>query len=55
MDQVKRLYNIIQKYINDATLVVDFHESIKYDQEGGLGNTIYYNNSYSDVENLINE
>tara|TARA_B110000003_G_scaffold23614_2_gene22572 strand:- start:7346 stop:8005 length:660 start_codon:yes stop_codon:yes gene_type:complete len=51
----EKINNIIQKYINDATLVVDFHESIKYDQEGGLGNTIYYNNSYSDVENLINE
>ena len=51
----EKINNIIEKYINDATLVVDFHESIKYDQEGGLGNTIYYNNSYLDVEHLINE
>lgn len=45
----------IEKYIQDATLVIDLHESIKYDQEGGLGNTITYNNNYLDVEHLINK
>lgn len=45
----------IEQYIKDATLIIDLHESIKYDQEGGLGNSIYYNNNYLDVEHLINE
>ncbi len=40
----KNINNIIQKYLYDATLVVDFHESTKYDEEGGLGNTLTYNN-----------
>tara|TARA_B100001093_G_C26668685_1_gene945189 strand:+ start:359 stop:1039 length:681 start_codon:yes stop_codon:yes gene_type:complete len=49
------LNKYIEKYIKDATLVIDLHESIKYDMEGGLGNTITYNKSYLDVESLINK
>ena len=49
------LNKYIEKYIQDATLVLDLHESIKYDMEGGLGNTITYNKNYLDVEHLINE
>ena len=51
----KNINNIVEKHINNATLVVDFHESINYDEEGGLGNSITYNNNYMDVENIIND
>ena len=51
----KNINNIVEKHIANATLVVDFHESINYDEEGGLGNSITYNNNYLDVEHLINE
>ena len=51
----KDINTIIEKYIDDATLVLDFHESIKYDEEGGLGNTLTYNNNYMDVEDIISQ
>jgi len=51
----EKINNIIQKYINDATLVVDFHESTKYSINGGIGNTMTYNNNYIDVESTVNE
>lgn len=51
----KNINTIIEKHIDDATLVLDFHESIEYDEEGGLGNTITYNNNYMDVEDIIDQ
>ena len=51
----KNINNIIQKYLYDATLVIDFHESTKYDEEGGLGNTLTYNNNYMDVEDIVTD
>ena len=51
----KDINNIVEKYIEHATLVVDFHESTKYDTEGGLGNTLTYNNNYMDVEDIITD
>tara|TARA_B100001093_G_scaffold337518_1_gene322303 strand:- start:422 stop:1102 length:681 start_codon:yes stop_codon:yes gene_type:complete len=47
--------NIVEKQIDNATLVIDFHESTKYDEEGGLGNTLTYNNNYMDVEDITNQ
>ena len=51
----KDINNIVQKYVTDATLVIDFHESRKYKQEGGLGNSIIYNNNYMDVEDIVTD
>ena len=52
--QNNTLNKYIENYINDATLIIDLHESIKYDEEGGLGNTITFNNNFEDVELLVN-
>lgn len=57
----KYINSIIEKHINDATLVVDFHESIDYDyivdhkKPAGIGNSIMYNNNYIDVEDIVND
>ena len=57
----KYINNIIEQHIDDATLVVDFHESIDYDyivdhkKPTGIGNSMMYNNNYIDVENVIND
>ena len=62
LNDINRLYGknntlnkYVEKYISDATLIIDLHESIKYNEEGGLGNTIIYNNNYVDVENIITD